>query len=620
MRRSFLEKPSSIPHFRESIPHPCGNAFSRIGAAFSLMLACLHPLFSQPSLTVEPDRTRLSMKETLSLTYELRGTQDVGSFIPPDFFGFTLVRGPETRMGHATGPKGKVPFVSISFVLKPERSGSLLIEPAPASMGSQSFLSSPSVSIQVTGAPSATGDRTRRVAGDEPLGPAIVERMRKGIFLRLETDRTEVYVGEPLVATYKLYTRLNSESRVVRRPAFSGFSVLEVERSDSSKPVDEIFDGQVFQTYVLRKVQLIPLRQGSYELEPVVVDNLVELKPDPSDSEASGIAGLLSRLYPGEGVDSDAKKVELTIESPRRTIRVKPLPGGAPSDFSGAVGRFWLSVGIERDTVPSNEVSRYTMVLQGTGNLPLAGNPTVAWPASFEVFEPEIEEDVDPSRSPLSGIRKVTVPFSIGDTGVHTIPPPSMSAFDPASGRYYGLSAGPVRLTVSGNPMPSVVGTTSPPRRRWMDVLASHWPSAVSVLSILALLTYFAFRFRRRIPSASPVDAVGDAENRTRVVEAPFGVGLAAAEALLSQGRLEECCRETERVLTSMAAHLYGVSPSVGLDVFQEGLRRKGVGEAASKEWVDLIRTCQVQAFSPNADAQTVAALLQGSRRLLDAS
>ena len=602
------------------MPPPCCKALSRIGAAFSLMLACLHPLFSQPSLTVEPDRASLSLNETLTLTYQLKGTQDVGSFIPPDFFGFTLLRGPETRMGLATGPAGKVPFVTISFVLKPERSGTLLIEPAHASMGSQSVLSSPSVYIQVTGAPSATGDRSRQGAVDATLDPATMERMRKGIFIRLETDRTEVYVGEPLVATYKLYTRLNSESRVVRRPTFAGFSVLEVERSDSSKPVDETFDGQVFQTYVLRKVQLIPLRQGSYELEPVVVDNLVELKPDPSGSEASGIAGLLSRLYPDRGVDSDAKKVELTIESPRRTIRVKPLPGGAPSDFTGAVGRFRLSVGIETDTVSRNEVSRYTMVLEGTGNLILAGNPIVDWPASFEVFDPEIEEDMDPSRSPLSGTRKVIVPFSIGDTGVHTIPSPSMSAFDPASGLYYGLSAGPVRLMVSGAPIPSIVAPSSSSRKRWLDDLASHWLLTVSVLALVAFVIFIASRRGGARPSASSVDAVNDSVTRARFVETPLDAGLNSAERLLSQGRLEECCREIERVLSSMAAHRYGVNPSAGLDVFLEGLRRKGVGEAASKEWVELVRTCQVQAFSPNADPQTVAALLEGSRRLLDAA
>jgi hypothetical protein len=47
--------------------------------------------------------------------------------------------------------------------------------------------------------------------------------------LKLQTSKTSCYVGEPIVATYKLYTRLKSESKLSKTPSFNGFSVIDLQ-------------------------------------------------------------------------------------------------------------------------------------------------------------------------------------------------------------------------------------------------------------------------------------------------------------------------------------------------------------------------------------------------------
>ncbi len=62
-------------------------------------------------------------------------------------------------------------------------------------------------------------------------GEKLSEKIKKNIFVRVEADKTSCYIGEPLVVTYKLYSRLKSESKVTKRPSLNGFSVYDMMES-----------------------------------------------------------------------------------------------------------------------------------------------------------------------------------------------------------------------------------------------------------------------------------------------------------------------------------------------------------------------------------------------------
>lgn len=64
-------------------------------------------------------------------------------------------------------------------------------------------------------------------------GEDLRKKIDRNLFIRVEADKTSCFVGEPVVATYKLYTRLKSESNIVKSPAFNGFSVVELQPPQS---------------------------------------------------------------------------------------------------------------------------------------------------------------------------------------------------------------------------------------------------------------------------------------------------------------------------------------------------------------------------------------------------
>ena len=57
------------------------------------------------------------------------------------------------------------------------------------------------------------------------------------------------------------------------------------------------------------------------------------------------------------------------------TIKVKPLPGARPDDFSGVVGKIDLKATLDKESVNVNDAINFKMVVSGNGNLKIASPP-----------------------------------------------------------------------------------------------------------------------------------------------------------------------------------------------------------------------------------------------------
>lgn len=87
------------------------------------------------------------------------------------------------------------------------------------------------------------------------------------------------------MASYNLYSRLKSETKLVKNPSFNGFSVIDLQQPNATDYAQRNINGREFNVYTIRKVQLYPLQAGTFQLEGASLDNQVQfLKPgaDPS--------------------------------------------------------------------------------------------------------------------------------------------------------------------------------------------------------------------------------------------------------------------------------------------------------------------------------------------------
>src|SRR5215208_5806025 len=84
--------------------------------------------------------------------------------------------------------------------------------------------------------------------GEDPL-----KKIRDNLFLKIMVDKHSCYIGEPLVATFKLYSRLQSTSEVIKNPGFYGFSVYDMVNLDDKLESLEIHNGNSFDVHIIRK-------------------------------------------------------------------------------------------------------------------------------------------------------------------------------------------------------------------------------------------------------------------------------------------------------------------------------------------------------------------------------
>lgn len=276
-------------------------------------------------------------------------------------------------------------------------------------------------------------DGDNRVLDQSEIGPGenIDQKIKDNFFLRAEVSKTDCYVGEVLMATFKAYSRIDANSQVVKRPSLTGFSVIEMVDAYNTLPEVEMFRGVYYNTHLIRKVQLFPLQAGHYTLEAAEIESVLHLR-----KTAEPPKGLLNRLL-RRNLPSVLVQKNITLETPALEINVRPLPEkGQPEDFPGAVGKFSVKMEIADSNVRQYQPAKIKLTIEGTGNLPLITDPSIDWPAGMQVPEPQVTEETDQYRFPLSGRKSFEFSLPANETGLVNIPAVKFTYFDPGQSKY----------------------------------------------------------------------------------------------------------------------------------------------------------------------------------------
>jgi hypothetical protein len=594
-----------------------------------LMLFAGQAAMSQPMMEVQVDERRVTLSDLVHVQYTVSDAEKLTGFIPPAFAGFEIVRGPEETSGW-TMDKGRMrPYVSVGFVLKPLREGSFVLDPASAVADGRKIRSG-SVTVEVNDQVGKGSIGPYPAQSDQPLdemvlkpGESVAEKIKKNLFLKLEVSRSTVFVGEPLVATYKLYTRLNSESRVVRRPSFTGFSVYEMGDREPDKSYQETVNGKVYDMYVLRRVQLYPLQDGRYELQSIEVDNVVKFLRGDIDPKGGTLDEILRSMNAGADPADAWHKEQIKLASTPQTIIVKPLPVHPDNmNFEGAVGRFTLKAALLGEPPAVGEVSGLELVVEGSGNLPLMGTPAVAWPTGIEDFEPETREELDPTQSPIRGKRVITIPFSPKDTGSYIIPPVVFSVFDPGQGRYAQVASEPVVVKVDRT---GKMKNNNEVRQQAEGIMGKLPPAiyliaafALTLGGIILILLSWRWKKGRSIPDGegSSNEDPGVENNLEDVGNLSLD-GLSRARSHVRNGKPGDACVEIEKAVHAYLLHYYGIGRGESLERMQEMLMEKKMGGVSAMKLTEILRECQEVAFAPFSDEQRTVRLIDSTLDIL---
>jgi hypothetical protein len=380
-----------------------------------------------------------------------------GEFTAPPFNGFYKLMGPQTSYSSSTqiinGKVSNETSYSYVYYLQGIREGKFVIPPATFTLKNKTY-SSDSMRIEVVG--SNAKKQTVTSGNNSSDEAADVEPAGRGLIINLSVNRKEVYLGEPVVATVKIYSRVNIAGiNEIKYPDFNSFLRSDIETPPLTSLRQENVNGTIYGSGVIQQFLLYPQVTGEIKIDPVQISVLVQQKTRGGASDP--FFGDFFSTY---------QTVPKAAASMPVNIRVKPLPGVKPADFSGVVGKIDLKATLNKETVNVNDAINFKVTLSGNGNLKIASAPVIKLSPDIEVYDPKITDDLKNGQNGTTGQKSFEYLMIPRHNGDFTIPSVTYSYFNISTGKYDKLTTPEFHFTaqkVSGqqNTGASVYGGVS---------------------------------------------------------------------------------------------------------------------------------------------------------------
>ena len=383
-----------------------------------------------------------SVGEAFRVEFELNAKPDSDSFVPPTFENFDVVAGPSVSQGSSVqiinGEMTKSISYAITYVLIPQKAGTFSIAPASIGVKKKTYTTQRTAIEVRDGAQEGSAQQGSSRNQNESAESRANRTIEKDdLLLRLELSSKSVYKGEPVRAILKLYSRVNiAGSESSKMPAFNGFWSQQVDIEQG--PFREIFNGKVYETYNIAEYLLYPQQGGVLTIEP---------------AELTVVAQVVVRsnrnIDPFFGGGHEVYNVRRPLKTPPVKVQVKEFPAGAPTSFSGAVGRYTMSHRLSSAEVAANSAVTLQLTISGSGNLNFISAPTLSLPSSFELYDVKSEEKIENNASGSVGYRRFDYPFIVRAEGDYEIAPVEFTYFDLEKKQYVTLATPPLKMVVT---------------------------------------------------------------------------------------------------------------------------------------------------------------------------
>jgi hypothetical protein len=555
--------------------------------------------------------------------YIIEGSKDIGHFTVPEFpdFHTVLVFDVPNTPTINQQTMETVDTYSKIVILSPRRTGRFTLPGATAEIDGKVMKSNTTkVIVQQTGL-TATGSAIDTDEESELMpGEDIEAKVKRNFFIRVETNKTSCFVGEPIMVVYKVFSRLETNSHVVRRPSFTGFSVLDMVDSYDAKPEIEILNGLQFYTSIIRKVQLFPLQEGIFALDAAEIESVIRFKrmDKPGDEEALRRA-LNSPSRNNARTTRTPLDYRTTLSSDSVSITVKPLPAdNQPPGFEGAVGKFSLAVQTPPNTIRAGDLVKIRLVVNGSGNISLLTAPAIEWPAGVDTADPVVKETINKYYYPATGTKTFEYSFAAPDTGNFIIPAARLPYYDPVQKLYKTATSAPITLRVLPGIKTDPTQVVNNGNGSSSDSTHLYWFGLV-VLIIVGWLTVQALRMKKMKPALSrganaPVTNTVAVPKQSLVEETLF-----KAQWALERGKPQLFYHELEHAIWQVIAAKYNLPPSaLNKHIAAQHLREKNLSTEIISNFSAVLDELEWALYTPDQSAHDMEKLLQRSREILE--
>ena len=561
----------------------------------------------------------VSLDEQFNVTFIYEGENSPSGFEWSQGDDFQLVWGPQqgrsTSIQIINGKRTKSSQFTYTYILTPRKTGTFQIPAATVTVKGNTYSTRPaSITVVSQGASAQTGQEP------SSAGQSATDISDDNLFLKLTFSKRDVVVGEPIVATLKLYQRVNIAGfEDARFPSFNGFWNQEIESPSNIEFHRESLNDRIYNTALLRKYILIPQQAGKLVIDPAELVCLVNVR-----TVSSGSVSIFDEFF------DEYRTVRKRVSTPSYTINVSALPSGAPASFKGGVGQFSIFASLSKDSLRTHDAASLIVRITGKGNVSLLEEPDVVFPPDFEVYDTKVSESIDKASGGISGSKTYEFPFIPRSAGDFAIAPVKYSYYDINAGKYVTMETDMIPFSVAkGNESDSAGPVVVPgvTRRGVKDLnqdirfintkdlkLASKGEFFVGsamfwIFMVLVAAAAAAMYWILRLFAARRADVVG---TKTRGATKMAKKRLHKASEYLSQNVYSAFYEELHKALTGYVADKLNMPVAdLSKEKIAEALCGRGVPEETASRFVAIVDACEFARYSPDAGNAAMSAHYQ---------
>lgn len=536
----------------------------------------------------------------------------------PEVEGLMLLAGPHTSQQFSShtvnGKTTRSEEYKYTYVLMAEKEGEYTIGSASIEIDGKQYTSNTLTIKAVKG---------EEPAGNQGAGQADSQGSRQesssslneeNLFLRAEVSRNPLYLGESLVLTLRVYTRLSLQGfGDSKMPSFNGFLAEEVPLGQPAMEQVE-YNGRIYSSAVIYQRILFPQHTGEITIDPFELECVVRQRVGRRSND------IFDMMF------SNIQDVRVVRKTRPITITVNPLPAqGKPATFGGLVGTLSMSTSLSADTLRANDALTYKVTFRGFGNMKLMDAPKISFPHDFEVYDPKVTRDIKTANGSTSGTvtyEYLVIPRYGGD---YTIPAPAYSYFDSRSRSYRTLRGDSYAVHVlKGNETVTIAGEGAVQSFKKEDVRVlgediryikaepvKLTPGGVrffgttayrlSLLIPLVLCVAGMLLNRRRIKANADLVRV-----KSKAANKMARKRLKSAAAAMRENDAPRFYQEVLTALWGYVSYKMNISASaLNRDNISEHLARWQVPQETAAAFIGLLDACEFARYAPGSGSET---------------
>ena len=397
-------------------------------------------LLGQVSVSASVDINKISKSETFGFKITALNVDDTPSVdISPLSPHFKVISGPAQQTNIQWINGSMTSSRTLSWTLLARKTGKINLPSLNVRVGTNSYKTNP-IGIVV----------------EKSLGKAQISNL----FIEAKPNKEEIYLGEQVTVTFRLFTRNNLSVESIEYPKSIGFWSEDLLPARAARFNNTQINGINYKVATLYKSAMFPTQTGDLKISPMTAICNVET----NQRKRRGV-------FDDPFFNSMFKETQRKfIESDTLSISVLPYPETPPADFTGAVGDFSINTWIDTSNVNINEAVTLHVALKGTGNLNQFKINQLNFPQSMEVFPPKSSFIRDEFRDQITGEQKFEYILIPRQSGSFKLSPISLTYFNPANEKFMTTRSKLLTLEVGDNSGGAIAYTGS--RREDVSIIA----------------------------------------------------------------------------------------------------------------------------------------------------